>query len=181
MRSDDWNVVATVYDGEFREAARLLSPFGRVVPTEYRNVLVMHVENAAGFLEALRSTLRDDASIANSVARIVPVTERFRFESPAQFEAEAFRILDEWLPELAGKKFHVRMHRRGFKGRLSSQREEQLLGHHLLEGLRAAGSTGRITFDNPDVVVVVETLGQEAGVARWARSQLREHELLRLD
>jgi hypothetical protein len=31
------------------------------------------------------------------------------------------------VPELIGKRFHVRMHRRGFNGKLSSQQEAQFL------------------------------------------------------
>ena len=89
--------------------------------------------------------------------------------------------MSEWLPELGGRKFHVRMHRRGFKGKLSSQHEEQFLDHFALEKLQEAGTAAAIDFDDPDVVIVVETLGEEAGISRWTRQQLREHELLKID
>jgi len=85
------------------------------------------------------------------------------------------------VPDLRGKRFHVRMHRRGFKGRLSSQHEEQFLDHHLLERLEARGSAGRIDFDDPDAIIAVETLGQVAGLSRWTRDQLRKYEMLTLD
>ncbi|HLF13048.1 MAG TPA: hypothetical protein VJA26_17745, partial [Gammaproteobacteria bacterium] len=76
---------------------------------------------------------------------------------------------------------HVRMHRRGFKGKLSSQHEEQFLDHFLLERLNVAGASGAIDFDDPDVIIAMETLGQQAGLSRWTREQLHAYELLKLD
>lgn len=177
----EWNVIATAYDKEIAEAARLLRRFGEVERTEYYNVLVLGVEDVTRFLDALEEQTLHDASIANVVSRVVPVTDRFRFESPQEFERKALAVVDAWVPELRGRRFHVRMHRRGFKGRLSSQHEEQFLDHHLLERLQAEGRPGRICFDDPDVIVAVETVGQRAGLSRWTREQLRAHPLLKLD
>jgi tRNA(Ser,Leu) C12 N-acetylase TAN1 len=181
MRAPDWNVVISVYDGEFREAARLLSRFGDVRASSYRNVLTMRVEDVVALLDNLQSTLAEDAALANSVSRVVPVTDAFRFASPEEFESKARDVVDRWAPELAGKKFHVRMHRRGFKGRLSSQHEEQFLDHSILENSKARGASAVVSFEDPDVVIVVETLGQEAGLSRWTREQLQRYELLRID
>jgi len=176
-----WNVVATTYDREFREAKSRLSRFGEVRPSVYRNVLLMKVADIGGFLEGLERSLDEDASLANVVSRIVPVTHGFNFSTPEEFESKARDVVSEWLPELGGKKFHVRMHRRGFKGKLSSQHEEQFLDHFVLEKLQEARTPAAIDFDDPDVVIVVETLGEEAGISRWTRQQLREHELLKID
>lgn len=177
----DWNVVVTVYDGEFNEAIRLLRPYGEVARTDYWNVLTMQVEDVIGFMRAIETATRVDATIPNSVSRIVPVTQTFRFQSPAEFEDEARSLVDRWLSELKGKRFHVRMHRRGFKGQLSSQHEEQLLDHHLLERLAEKGAPGRIDFDDPDAIIAVETLGQTAGLSLWTRDQRQSFELLNLD
>lgn len=178
----DWNVVITAYDGEFDEAIRLLRPYGEVARTAYRNVLAIQVEDLAEFMRAIQAATRGDATISNSVSRIVPVTHKFRFQSPAEFEEKVCSLVDGWLiTELNGKRFHVRMHRRGFKGRLSSQHEEQFLDHHLLERLKQEGAQGQIDFDDPDVIIAVETLGQTAGVSRWTREQRQSFELLNLD
>jgi len=40
---------------------------------------------------------------------------------------------------LAGKSFHVRLHRRGFKGRLSTAKEERFLDEALLDALDVLG------------------------------------------
>ncbi len=177
----DWNVVVTVYDGEFAEAVRLLKQFGRVARTDYWNVLTMTVEDSAGLLRTVQSVVERDASLANAVSRIVPAQRTFRFQSPEEFEELACRVVDERLTELRGKSFHVRMHRRGFKGRLSSQHEEQFLDYHLLQRLQLEGAEGRIDFDDPDVIIAVETVGQSAGLSLWTREELESFELLRLD
>jgi tRNA(Ser,Leu) C12 N-acetylase TAN1 len=174
--------LATAYDHEFREARALLSRFGEVRASNYRNVLVMKVDDVLAFLEAVRRTLETDASLANAVSRIVPVTHGFRFQSAEEFEDRARAVVSEWLQDLAGKRFHVRIHRRGFKGKLSSQHEEQFLDHFVLERTQSiAGTPAVVGFDDPDVVIAVETLGQDAGLSRWTREQLRTYELLKLD
>jgi tRNA(Ser,Leu) C12 N-acetylase TAN1 len=88
---------------------------------------------------------------------------------------------EQWLPELAGKSFHVRMHRRGFKGRISSQHEERFLDEILLTSLDKHGAPGRISFDDPDVIIDLETIGQRAGLSMWTRAQRLRYPLLKLD
>jgi tRNA(Ser,Leu) C12 N-acetylase TAN1 len=177
----DWNVVGTVYDGKLNAAVRLLRPYGEVARTDCWNVLAVQVEDVAEFMRAIESAIREDATIPNSVSRIVPLTYKFRFKSPEEFEEKARLLVDRWLAELKGKSFHVRIHRRGFKGRLSSQHEEQFLDHHLLERLAQEGAQGRLDFDDPDVIIAVKTLGQTAGLSLWTREQRQSFELLDLD
>jgi tRNA(Ser,Leu) C12 N-acetylase TAN1 len=177
----DWNVVVTTYDREFRTAMRLLRPFGSVAPTDFRNVFVMRVDDVLVFLRSVEQRLLTDASIANSVARISPVTARFDFASAEEFEREALRVAAPWLHALGGSRFHVRVHRRGCKGRLSSQHEEQVLGRHLLQMLEQRGATATVDLDDSDFTIIVETLDRAAGAAIWTRAQLREFQLLRFD
>jgi hypothetical protein len=73
------------------------------------------------------------------------------------------------------------MHRRGFKGRISSLEEEHFLDKILLEELGKIGSPGHITFENPDAILVVETVGQQVGLSCWTREDLQHYPLLRLD
>lgn len=99
----------------------------------------------------------------------MPVTERFTFTDPADFEARAKAIVLRWLPQLGGKTFHVRMHRRGSKGELNSHVVEQSLDAALLVGLAARGTPGRIDFVDPDAVIAVETIGVPSGARADAR------------
>jgi tRNA(Ser,Leu) C12 N-acetylase TAN1 len=89
-----------------------------------------------------------------------------------------------WLDKLAGKHFYVRMHRRGFKGRLSSIEEERFLDDFILDSLNNLAQQGKaqakINFEDPDSVIAVETIGQEAGLSIWSREQLVRYPFLKL-
>ncbi|HEX6259500.1 MAG TPA: THUMP domain-containing protein [Woeseiaceae bacterium] len=177
----DWNVVVTLMPEGYGDAMRILSDFGDITKTAFRDVLVMRIElNADEFQERVRELLVVDKTLANSVSRIVPVTARFSFSSSEEFRAKVQEAVRPWAGELAGKSFHVRMHRRGFHGELRSQEEERAIGDFLLRLLGEHRGT-RVVFEDPDVVVAVETVGQEAGVSRWSRDELGRYELLRFD
>jgi len=175
----DWNVVVTVREKGFVLACELLEEFGRIEKTGYFNVLVMRVENVREFLSRLRREISENPSIMNFLARVIPVSEVFDFRNPEEFEIKAGQAALQWVPKLAGKSFHVRIHRRGFKGRLSSMEEERLIADLLLDALTKAGTPGRIAFKNPDAVLDVEILGQEAGLSLWQREELERYPFLR--
>ncbi|WP_455208877.1 hypothetical protein [Kaarinaea lacus] len=178
----DWNVVVTVQEHGFKQAREFLHEFGRVHKTEYFNVLVMQVNDVEQFLEDMRTAISVNARILEAIARIMPVTDCFMFQSPVEFEEKAQSVVEKWLALLSGKRFHVRMHRRGFKGRLSSQNEEKLLDSVILSSLQQQDeSLAKIDFDDPDYIIAVETVGQAAGLALWTREQLQRYPFLKMD
>ncbi len=177
----EWNAVVSVYDRGYKHARQLLEEFGSVSRTDFYNVLTVQADDVAGMLEKLKERLSTDEKARLSLARIVPVTTSFTFQSPEEFETKAKEAVLPWIPELAGKGFHVRMHRRGFKGRLSSQDEERFLDGFLLERLEGAGTPGHITFEDPDVIVVIETISQRAGLALCTREDLKKYPFLKVD
>lgn len=177
----DWNVVVSLQERGFKKAFKELQGFGSVSKTEFFNVLTMKVSDIERFQESLREWVAEHPALLHAVARIVPVTATFQFQSAAEFEAQARETVLQWIPQLAGKAFYVRMHRRGFKHRISSLEAEHLLDGTLLAALEAAGTPGRITFDEPDAIVIVETLGQWAGMACWKREDVRRYPWLRLN
>ena len=178
---EDWNVVVSVRDDEYKRARGLLREFGPVGPTEFFNVLVMKVADIHAFVESLRERLALEPQQLECLGRVMPLTHCFVFQSAEEFEGKARETVMSWLPVLAGKTFHVRMHRRGFKGRLSGQDEERFFGHMLIERLKAEGAPGGISFDDPDVIVAVETVGQRAGLSLWSRAERNLYPFLRLD
>jgi hypothetical protein len=123
----DWNIVVTVKEHGYRQASDILRDFGTVSRTDFFNVMVMRVDDALQFVEDLHACLQSLPGVRASLARVMPVTEKFSYQSAEEFEACVRQQVELWLPRLAGKAFHVRMHRRGFKGRLSSQNEELFL------------------------------------------------------
>jgi len=175
----EWNVVVTVND--FKRACDTLGAFGRVKRTDFYNTLVMQIDDVPQMLETLLRRSLEDYEFLNPLSRLIPVTNTFTFQSPEEFENKSKDIAVAWVDELAGKGFHVRMHRRGFKGRLSGFEEEQFLDDTLLEALRKAGTPGHIDFDDPDAVIAVETIANRAGLSLWTREQLERYPFIRID
>lgn len=177
----DWNVVVSLQERGFKRAFKDLQGFGLVSKTDFFNVLALKVSDIERFQEALLAWVEERPALLAAIARLVPVTDTFIFQSAEEFETKAKEIVWQWVPQLAGKTFHVRMHRRGFKERLSSLEMEQLLDGILMAALAQAGTPGHITFDNPEAIVVVETLGQWAGLACWQREEMNRYPWLRLN
>jgi tRNA(Ser,Leu) C12 N-acetylase TAN1 len=175
----EWNVIVTVRD--FKQACDLLAAFGRVKRSDFYNTLTMNVEDIHQFLEILHINSSDNIEYLNPVSRLIPVTHTFSFQSPVEFESKLKEKALTWVNELEGKGFYVRMRRRGFKGKLSSFKEEQFLDGLLLEELEKAGIPGHITFENPDAVITVETIANRAGLSLWSREQLQRYPFIRVD
>ncbi len=177
----DWNVVVTVQEDRFKDAVPLLWKYGRVEKTSYFNVATMQVEDTAAFLEAFRQGVEQDPDELLSVGRIVPCTLCFLFQTIEEFEAKAQEAARAFLGDLAGRSFCVRMHRRGFQGTMSSQEEAANLGEFLGRELVQRGTPARVTFEDPDMILAVETIGQRAGLSLWSREQRARYPFLKLD
>lgn len=175
------DVVVIVKERGFKQARKVLGRFGRISRTHYFNVLFLKADDIHQFLEFLRERATEDPQFLSFLSRLVPVTKTFAFQSPEEFEEEAREAALSWISELAGKGFHVRMYRRGFKGRLSSPDEERFLDKILLESLEKAGTPGHITFVDPDAILVIETIDAWAGLSLWKREDLERYPFIRLD
>jgi tRNA(Ser,Leu) C12 N-acetylase TAN1 len=176
-----WNVIATIRGADYTRARRLLAELGEVRRTEFYNVLTIRVDDVSALLEELRARLAADPHALDVVARLMPVTERFVFQTAEEFRHKAAELLQAWAPRLSGKSFHIRMHRRGFKGRLSSHEEERALAGALLQALEQTQAPVRVVFADPDAIVAVETIGNEAGLSLWERGALQRYPFLQLD
>lgn len=176
----DWNVVVSLQERGFKRAFKDLQGFGIASKTEFFNVLTLKVSDIDRFQESLLAWVGEHPALLKAIARLVPLTDTFIFQTAAEFESQSKEIVLKWVPQLAGKAFHVRMHRRGFKDRISSLEAEHLLDGTLLAALEAAGTPGRITFDEPEAIIIVETLGQWAGIACWKREEMQRYPWLRL-
>lgn len=180
----DWNVIITTHEKgynlsrEFIEEMNL-GPFER---TEFYNVIVMKVDDLQQLLDRMEETLRQSPSVFSyAISRLAPARHAFNFQSPEEFESKAREIVLAWVPGLAGKSFHARLHRRGFKGRLSTSEEERFLDDILLGVLQSAGTPGSLAFDDPDVIIQIETVGNRAGISLWSRDDLARYPFLKVD
>jgi tRNA(Ser,Leu) C12 N-acetylase TAN1 len=176
-----WNVIISIRDGCYRDTRQSLKALGAVERTGFYNVLALTVDDVPAFLEALRAQLEADAGLRRCLARVIPVTHSFTFQSPQEFEARARETVETFVDALGGKRFYVRMHRRGFRAQLSSQDEERMLDRFLLDHLQDHGAPGQVAFDDPDAVLDIETVGQWAGLALWRRDELRRYPFIRAD
>jgi tRNA(Ser,Leu) C12 N-acetylase TAN1 len=176
-----WNVVINLNIRGARQAYEKLGVFGTIRKTGFFNVLFMKVEDVPAMLETMRNWVEEDPRALSFLSRAVPAAVTFTFQSPEEFEAGAAEAVLNWAPSLAGKRFHVRMRRRGFKGRLSSLDEEHFLDKILLEATEKTGAAGKIAFDEPDAIISVETIGPWAGVSIWSREELKRYPFIGLD
>lgn len=176
----DWNVVVSVREGSYVRACRILEKFGPVSRTDFFNVLVMKVDNIQSVLDEIKTRILENPESYSFLTRMVPVTHTFVFQSPQEFEVKAKEVVLSWSSQLAGKAFHVRMRRRGFKGRLSSEEEERFLDKVLLDALVGAKTPGHITFETPDAIIAVETVGSRAGLSLWTAEELKKYPFIRL-
>jgi tRNA(Ser,Leu) C12 N-acetylase TAN1 len=177
----DWNVVVTVNEDGYRRVRRMLAPFGAIASTDYYNVMVMRVADPAGMMTELASCIEESPGLMNDLSRVIPAAHTFNFQNAEEFEEHARAIVLDWLTQLAGRTFYVRLHRRGFKGTLSSPQEERFLDEVILSGLQKLNAPGQISFEDPDAVIDIETVGNRAGISLWTREDLQRFTFLRPD
>ena len=175
----DWNVVASVHEERFSGGRRLLEQFGQAEKTGFFNILVMWATHPVGLLQSLEELARRDRPSSRWHGLI-------RSPTPSPFS-----------PLMSSKRRLrgcARMGPRPRRRKLSRPHAPaRLQGEAVEHGRRAfprpvsagrtgtTGSPGRITFDDPDAIIAVETVGVQAGLSLWTREDLRRYPLLHLD
>jgi tRNA(Ser,Leu) C12 N-acetylase TAN1 len=181
MGVKDWNVVVTIFQDGFRRARRALQELGTVDVSPYYNVLVMKVEDPLAALEAIERMTEQSPALYDAISRTAPAMHCFEFESTEDFHNKAKSVLRDWSPRLAGRSFHARLHRRGAHHDLTTPDVERFLDDTALAVTREIGAPAKLSFVDPDAVVVVDTVDNRAGIALWTRDDLTKHRLLRPD
>ncbi len=158
-----WNVLATSIEGRRDALLIALRRLGRFRPGGYRNVVVGAVDDRDAFVAAVAAALASDPLLPTALARVVPVDVTLRFD-PNDPVGALVAAAGPLLDRLAGGAFFVRLERRGLKGRLHSPTVEREIGDGVWRALEARGTKPRVDFRDPDAVLVVETLGDQAGL-----------------
>lgn len=174
-------VIATSQPEGYKRARDLLSQFGEVIETDYYNLLILVPDDPGAFMDRFAEMVRSVPQVMEVLSRVMPSAESFLFSDPDEFERKAREVVLGWAQRLCGKSFHVRMHRRGFKGRMSSQEEERILDEALLGALEESGKPGHIDFTDPDAVIDVETVDNRAVLSFWTRADLERYPFLKVD
>src|SRR6266571_5015161 len=166
-----WNVLATSLEGRRDALLMVLRRLGKFRRGGYRNVVVGAVESVDEFLARVREALDADPLLPTALARVVPIEATVRFEAPTAVETLA-AAAEPFVDRLAGGSFFVRLERRGLKGRLHTPT--------VWRALEARGHTPRVEFKDPDAVLVVETIGDEAGIAVVTRALRAQHPFVKI-
>lgn len=174
-----WNVLATALEGRRDALLIALRRLGRFRRGGYRNVVVGQVDDVPVFLAEVRDALASDPLLPTALAKVVPVeiVVRIAAETAVDTLAAAAEPLVE---RLAGGSFFVRLERRGLKGRLHTPTVERAVGDRVWKALEARGHVPRVDFGDPDAVLVIETVGEEAGLAVLSRALRTEFPFVRI-
>jgi hypothetical protein len=177
----DWNVIVTIYQQGFRRALHALQDIGPTERSSYHNVLVMKVDSPMAILEAIERLTDERPALYDAIARVAPAMHTLQFRSTEAFKDGATSILLAWVPNLTGRTFHVRLHRRGPKLELRTQDAERFFNNTIVDATTKVGMPARISFADPDAELVIDTIDDRAGIAMWTREDLARHRLLRPD
>jgi tRNA(Ser,Leu) C12 N-acetylase TAN1 len=160
---DDWNVLATSVEGARPVLLHWLRRHGAFRGGGYRNVAIGRVATVPAFLDAVRDDLARAPGLAAALGRILPIERTLRLD-PNDALASLEEAIVPLHPRLVGGSYFVRLERRGLRDALHSTDVERALGAALWRALEAAGHTPRVAFRDADAVIVIETLGDRAGI-----------------
>jgi tRNA(Ser,Leu) C12 N-acetylase TAN1 len=141
----------------------------------------MKVDEPMALLDAVEQRTEEIPALYDAISRVAPAQRAFEFHSAEEFRDKAGDVLCEWAPQLAGRSFHVRFHRRGARHDLGSAETERYLDDVILDALREAGTPATLSFTDADAVIAIDTIDERAGFALWTREDLTRHRLLRPD
>lgn len=164
-----WNVLATAKDKEQRHLARRLGRFGDFRWTQFRGVLVGRVEDQQAFFEQLRRCEENEPGFLRPLAKMVPIDRLFTF-TVENLPVVLKQMMGDYADVIASGTFYVRVERRGHAGAFHSRELEQELDRAIVESLTVRGEAPVVSFDNPDVILAVETVGNECGVGALTRA-----------
>lgn len=176
----EWNILATAFMRKERYLLRLLREYGDFKGSGFRDVIVGTVENRGGFLDALNNIIKDDPARLRHLSQIVPIEKTFQFDLQ-DFREKLQKAVVPFAEQLEDNcKFYVRVKRRGHKGELSSMEIEKEMSAFIIDALEKTGRQARVNFEDPDKFIIVETIGNRAGVGLITREMRERYPFIRI-
>jgi len=179
MTMKEWNILATAFWGRGKHALRLLTQHGEFKGSGFKDVLQGHVEDVRLFLEKLELLRHENPDGMTSLSQILPLERTFNFNLP-DFMDKLKETVSPYVEKVEGKKFYVRVKRRGHKGEMSSLEIEKEISGFIFEELEKAGKKAQVSFSNPDVVIIAETIANRAAVALITREMKEKYPLIKV-
>jgi len=157
----DWNVVVMTGPGGVMKAITALRPLGVLRPTPHGGVAVGHID-AEDVLGAATRLHEEEPRRFEFVQRLVPIERVLSYPRDDVTEALCAALAESGA-RVAGKKFYVRCRLRGLESRLEARAVERAIGSYLCELATLSGQPAKVSFDDPDVVVQIEVVGDTVG------------------
>ncbi len=175
----EWNVLAASYRGQEKKSLRFLSQLGDFRSSGFKDVLLGHVEDVNLFLDKLELMRQEHPGRINFPSQIVPLERTFSFKLP-DFMDQLKEAISPCIEKVENKTFYVRVKRRGHKGEISSLEIEKEISGFIMERLEEAGKCAQVSFSGPDVIIVVETIANWAGVTLITKEMKEKYPLLKV-
>lgn len=175
----DWNVIATSRGGHEDSLIAAIHDLGGFERTGSPGVIVGQVENRGDFLERLQARMESNSHLPSLLGRAVPV------ECTVELDGlDPVRPLEDAVLCLAGRignaTYHVRVDAHGHGPIAHPHDLEQRLGDALWRELKQRGFEARVTFDDPELVVLIELVGDAAGLALVDRETRRQYYFMKV-
>jgi adenylyl- and sulfurtransferase ThiI len=175
----EWNVLVATYRGQEKKSLRFLTRHGEFNSSGFKDLLRGHVADVNLFLDNLESMRRENPDPMNSLSQIVPLERTFSFKLPDFMDKLKEAVLPD-IEKVEGKKFYVRVKRRGHKGEMSSQEIEKEISGFVIDKIEKAGKEVHVSFNDPDVIIVVETIANWAGVVSITRAMKEKYPFVKV-
>ena len=175
-----WNLLVTSLEGQRESLLYGLRKLARFRRGGFPNVLVAKVDDPRAFLDELHEAHDRMPMIRAGIGKAIPIERMVRFAGPDTFVDDVAAALPELLDRITGRTFFVRVFRRGFRGTLDSTAAEGEIGARVVALLEARGERPRVSFRDADVVVSIETVRDEAGIALLDRDLRAAHPFVRV-
>lgn len=176
---EEFNILATAQRAEEGRLLRALRRLGEFTHSGFRDVVIGRVKDIERFLEEIEVLRQRSPNEIAALSQIVPIERSFRFN----LENIMDKLKEALLPYadvIDSKSFYVRVVRRGHKGELSSLEIEQALDAFMRAELEKRSQEVRIDFKDPDLIIVVETVADLAGVGLISRQMKEKYPFIRI-
>jgi tRNA(Ser,Leu) C12 N-acetylase TAN1 len=156
-----------------------LEHLGEFRRTSFKGVLTGWVEDIPWFLETVQKAYSDGIRWARNIARILPTEQTFTF-TPETFTDQLKEAVSPFLSRMSDGTFFVRLERRGYKGKIISPEVERAVDAHLIVQGERQGKVLRVSFEDPDFIVAVETVAPVCGILLLDREYRSRNPLVKI-
>ena len=147
----DWNIIVTTPPGRERYLLPALNHFGTFSRSEFKGTLTGRVEDVGRFLEEIRRAGEEGTAWIQDLLRVLPVEQSFLFSSQT-FEEQLKEAVMPFVQRMASGTFHVRLERRGHKGKINSSEVEKDLGRYVVDVATQQDKTLHVSFQDSNYI-----------------------------